>query len=59
MINDHLDSERINPLPPLDGRLFSSIAKSSCICTYDIDRIAHTTAFVKSVVVHWLKREIA
>ena len=26
---------------------------------HPIDKIAHTTAFVNAVVVHWLEREIA
>ena len=56
---DHSDSERGNPLPPL-GLLFPINSNGSFICTipqtgYPI----HTTAFVASVVEHWLEREIA
>ena len=42
-------SERGNPLPP-HGLLF--------YIHRQIDRIAHTTAFVTPVVAHWLEREI-
>ena len=56
MVKDHSDSERGNPLLP--HRLLSPISsKGSFICTIP-DRIAHTTAFVKPVVEHWLEREI-
>ena len=60
MVKDHSDSEIGNPLPP-HGLLFSINSKGSFICTmhHPTDRIAHTTAFVKSVVEHWLERDIA
>ena len=54
MVKDHSDSERGNPLPPHE-LLFLINSKGSFICT---DRIAHTTAFVKPVVEHWLEREM-
>ena len=53
MVNDHLDSERGNPLPP-HRLLFPINSKGSFICT-----IPHTTDFVTPVVEHWLEREIA
>ena len=52
MVKDHSDSEKGNPLPPHRLRL-SINSKGSFICT-----IAQT-AFVTSVVEHWLEREIA
>ena len=51
MIEDHSDSEKGNLL------LFVINSKGSFICTIP-DRIAHTTAFVASVVEQWLEREI-
>ena len=33
MVNDHSDSERGNPLPPLHRLLFSISSKGSFICT--------------------------
>ena len=56
MVNDHSDSESGNPLPP-HVLIFPISSKGCFICT--IDRIVHTTAFVKPVVEHWLEREIA
>ena len=57
MVKEHSDSERGNPLLP-HGLLFLINSKGSFIGTIP-DRIAHTTAFVTSVVEHWLEREIA
>ena len=57
MVKNHSDSKRGNRLPP-HGLLFPINSKGSFICTIP-DRIAHTTAFVTPVVVHWLEREIA
>ena len=57
MVKDRTDSERGNPLPP-HRLLFPISSKGSFICIIP-DRIAHTTAFVASVVEHWLEREIA
>ena len=57
MVKDHSDSEKGNPLPP-HRLLFSISSKGYFICTIQ-DRTAHTTPFVKSVVEHWLEREIA
>ena len=57
MVKDHSDSERGNPLPPLNGLLFPISSKGSFICTIP-DRIAHTTVFVTPVLEHWLEREI-
>ena len=57
LVKDHSDSEKGNPLPP-HRLLFPISSKGSFICTIP-DRIAHTTAFVKPVVDHWLEREIA
>ena len=53
MVKDHSDSEKGNLLPP-HGLLFPINSKGSFICTIP-DRIAHTTAFVTTVVVHWLE----
>ena len=33
MVNDHSDSERRNPLPPLHGLFFPISSKGSVICT--------------------------
>ena len=55
MVKDHSDIERGNPLPP-HGLLFPISRMGSFICTIP-DRIAHTTAFVKPVVDHWLERK--
>ena len=57
MVKDHSDSVRGNPLPP-HGLLFPISSKGSYM-HHPTDRIAHTTAFVTSVVEHWLEREIA
>ena len=48
--SDHSDSERGNPLPFYMGYSFRLA---------EIDRIAHTMAFVAPVVEHGLEREIA
>ena len=50
MVKDYSESKRENPLPP--HGLFFYMHDSS-------DRIAHTKAFVTSVVEHWLEQEIA
>ena len=50
--------ERGNPLLP-HGLLLPISSKGYFICTIPTDRIAHTTAFVKPVVEHWVEREIA
>ena len=57
MVKDYSDSERGNPLLP-HGLLLLISSKGSFICTIPV-RIAHTTAFLKPVVEHWLEREIA
>ena len=57
MVKDHSASKRGNPLLP-HGLLFPINSKGSFIFTIP-DRIAHTTAFVTSVMEHWLEREIA
>ena len=56
MVKDH--SERGNPLLPLHRLLFLISSKGSFICTI-LDRIAHTLAFVRPVMEHWLEGEIA
>ena len=53
MIKDHSNSERGNPLPA-HGLLFPISSKGSFIC-----RTAHKTAFVITIVEHWLERKIA
>ena len=58
MVKEHSDSERGNPLPP-HGLLFLISSKGSFYLHHPTDRIAHTTAFITSVVEHWLEREIA
>ena len=50
MVKDYSESERGNPLP--QHGLFFYMQHSS-------DRIAHTKAFLTSVVEHWLEQEIA
>ena len=55
MVKDHSDSEKGNPLLP-DRLLFPINSKGSFICTIP-DRIAQTTAFVTTVVEHWLPGE--
>ena len=57
MVKDHSDGEKGHPLPP-HGLLFPINSKGSVICTIP-HRIAHTTAFVTSVMEYWLEREIA
>ena len=58
MVKDHSDSERGNPLPP-HGLLFPISSKGYFYMHHHTYMIAHTTAFVKPVVDHWLEREIA
>ena len=57
MVKDYSDSVRGNPLPPHE-LLFPISSKGSYV-HHPTNRIAHTTAFVTSVVEHWLEREIA
>ena len=58
MVKDHSDSERENPLPTL-GRLFPISSKVVFFyMRHPTHKITHTTAFVTSVVEHWLEREI-
>ena len=56
MVKYHTDSERGNPMPP-HGLLFP-INSMGFYMYHLTDRIAHTTAFVKPVVEHWLDREM-
>ena len=49
MVKNYSDSEKGNLPPPPHGLLFP----------ISTDRIAHTTAFVTTVVAHWLERELA
>ena len=58
MVKDHSYSERGNPLPP-HGLPFPINSKGTFFMHHPTYRIAHTTAFVTPVVVHWLEREIA
>ena len=51
LVKDHSDSKRGNPLLPPHGLLFPISSKDAL----PPDRIAHTTAFVTPVVVHWLE----
>ena len=53
------ERERGNPLPPLQGPICPISSKSCFYKHHRTDTIAHTTAFVTSVVEHWLEREIA
>ena len=55
MVKDHSDSERGNPLPPLDGLLFLITSKKSFICI----RVAHTTTFETPVAEYWQEWKIA
>ena len=57
MVKDHSDSERGNPMPP--HMLLSDYQQGFFYMHHPTDRIAHTTAFVTTVVGHWLEREIA
>ena len=57
MVKDHSNSERGNPLPP-HGLLFPISSKGAYPCFYmhhATDRLAHTTAFIKPIVEHWLE----
>ena len=55
MVNDHSNSEKGNPLLP-HGLLFQISSKVFFYYMYHpTDRLAHTTAFVKPVVEHWLE----
>ena len=56
-VKDYSDSERGNPLLQ-HGLLFLISSMGSFICTIP-ERIAHTNAFGKLVMEHWLEREIA
>ena len=56
MVKDHSDSEKGNPLPP-HRLLFPISSKVFFYMHYPTDRIAHVTAFVTTVVEHWLERE--
>ena len=56
MVKDHSDSERGNLLPP-HGLLFQK--PGIFYMHHPTDRIAHTMAFVTSVMEHWLEQEIA
>ena len=44
-------------MPPLHGLLFPISSKGVFYMDHPIERIVHTTAFVKPVVEHWLERE--
>ena len=57
MVKDYSDNKRGYLLPP-HGLLFLINSKVFYM-HHPTDRIAHTTAFVKPVVEHWLEREIA
>ena len=46
MVKDHSDSERGNPLPPLNSLVFPIRRKGTFIRTITQERIAHTMAFV-------------
>ena len=56
MVKDHSDSERGNPMPPY-GLLFP--ISSKVFFLYASSNRQDSTAFVTSVVEHWLEREIA
>ena len=58
MVKEHSDSERGNPLPPLNGLLILISSKFFFYMQHPTDRIAHIIAFVTPVVDHWLEREI-
>ena len=53
MIKDHSDSGRGNPL------LFPNSSKVFFYMHHPTHRITEITAFVTSVVEHWLEREMA
>ena len=57
MVKHHSDSG--NPLLPLHGLLFLVSRKGSFFIYHSTDRMAHTMAFVTSVMEHWLEQEIA
>ena len=42
----HMDGERGNPLPPLNGPFLPISSTGSFICTTPTDRITHTTHFI-------------
>ena len=57
MVKDHSDSERGNPLP--QHRLLFPISLQWLFYKHHTtDKISHSTAFVTSVMKHWLEREI-
>ena len=58
MVKDHSDSDQGNPQPP-HWLLFPINSKVFFYMHHPTDSIAHTTAFVTTVVEHWLEREIA
>ena len=53
---NHSNSKRENQLLPLLGLLFYSFQLAAR--DFQIDRIAHPTAYVIPVVVHWMELEI-
>ena len=58
MVNDHSDSERGNPLPPLLGLLLSINSKGSFICTIPQTGLHIPRPFFTPVVEHWLELAI-
>ena len=59
MVKDHSDNERGNHLLQLYGLLFSISSKEPVYTDHSIDRIAHATEFVNSIMVHMLEQETA
>ena len=57
MVKDHSDIERGNVLLSLHGLLFLINSKVVFYMRHPTDRIAHTMAFVLSVMWHWLEQK--
>ena len=57
IIKDHSDNERGNLLPP-HGLLCLISSVGSFYMHHPTDRLAHTTAFIISVVEQWLEIHI-
>ena len=56
MVNNYLHNESIKRFPHFMG--FSRISSEGFFYKHHHIRIVHTTAFVKTVLEHWLDREI-
>ena len=54
----HIVAKEENLLPPLHGLIFAISSKEYIFMHHPTYMIVHTTAFVTTVVKHWIEREI-